>query len=435
MAKEKSFLSRLFHKDGWINLLAGFGKKNTDKTKDTNFEAPTILVEQDLTNLWVGDGLGGKIVSAVADDMTRKWITIPEDDDDKILHELDRLDAEEKFNEALKWMRLYQGALIVIGTKGGGSLDQPMTENVQGITFLKVYPSSRVHIQTQDFVTDQSSPYFGDIEMFRVQSVSGIEIKIHRSRCLIFKGIPVPSDNSSSIDLKMRYWGLSVLNPVWDRLKNFGATEQGIANLMYEVVIGKYKLSNLAELLSENNTEAVYTRMEIINASKSLINAVLLGENEDYTRDTANLTGIPDVLDREMMIISGIVGIPVTRLFGRSPAGQNATGESDLRNYYDMVVAEQKTKLKPPLQALIVLINSYLKATKDPTFEFNSVWEMTEKEKADIEKLHADADNIYITNGVVTPEEVTAKRFPELMDERDDTPVPEEEDEEEGGEG
>lgn len=428
----QTLVSRLFKKDGWMNLLAGFGKKNTDKTKDTIYEPPTILVEAELTNLWVGDGLAAKIVSVVPGDMTRKWIDIPGDKDDDILTELDRLDAEEKFAEALTWARLYQGAIIVIGAEGSGDLETPMPLKIKGISYLKVYPSSRVEIERQDFVTDQNSPFFGDVEVFRIQSITGDTLRIHRTRCLVFKGVPVPADSAANIDLKMRYWGMSMLNQIWDRLKNFGAVEQGIANLMYEVVIGKYKLSNLAELLSEKDgASKVYTRMEIINASKSLINGVLLGENEEYTRDTANTTGVPDIIDRFMMILSGITGIPVTKLFGRSPAGENATGESDARNYYDMVASQQKIKLKPPLQELVNKINGYLGATKDPSIVFNSIWELTEREEAEIYKLNAEGDNIYNLMGAITAEEITVMRFPDLVEGRDSDPIDPEEEEEE----
>ena len=409
----KTFMGRLFRRDGWVNLLAGFGKRYTDKTKDTYFEAPTILQEQELADMWTGDGLGARVVSIPPADMVRRWIEVPADEEEKILQEMQRLNAKQKFSQALSWARLYGGALIVMVTKNGGKLEEPLRKGVTGIEKLMVYSSYEVQLDTTDFVTDENSPYFGEVETYRIQTLQGMVIRIHTSRCLVFKGISAPR-GASNIDIKMKYWGLSVLQQMWDRIKNFGAVEQGIANLMYEVIIGKYKLSNLAQILSEGNTEAVYNRMEIINSSKSLINAVLLDEKEDYTRDTANLTGIPEVIDRFMMIISGISGIPVTRLWGRSPAGENATGESDLRNYYDMVGALQETNLQPPLQKLAILINSYLKATKDPSIKFLPVWTPTEKEQTDMDKTRADMYNVYLTQMVLSPDEVRQMEFPEV---------------------
>lgn len=403
----RTMAARSFKNDGWTNVLSGLGKLNTDKTKHTQIDGHTILLEQDLTSIWIGDGLGSKVVYAVSNDMIKNWITIPDDSEDKILKELKRLNAKEKFNEALNWSRLYQGSIIVMHFKNSGDLEKEVNlKTAKEIEFLKVYPSTRIDITTESFNKDPKSKYFGDVEVFRITTITGETIRVHRSRCLVFKGIPVPA-NANGVDLKMRYWGMSVLQRVWDRIKNFGAIEQGIANLMYELVIGKYKLAGLEEILAGNNTAAVYTRLEIINASKSIINAVLLGENEEYTRDTVNVAGISDILDRFMMLLSAVTEIPVTRLFGRSPAGQNATGESDLRNYYDVVTGQQEVKLERPLQLLVSIINNTVKVSGDVAIEFNSVWEPTPKETADIRKLNAETDKIYIDSGAVTPEEVT----------------------------
>ena len=46
----------------------------------------------------------------------------------------------------------------------------------------------------------------------------------------------------------------------------------------------------------------------------------------------------------------------MTKLFGRSPAGMNATGESDLQNYYDYVDTLRESKLRPILQQLLPVL-------------------------------------------------------------------------------
>jgi len=40
-----------------------------------------------------------------------------------------------------------------------------------------------------------------------------------------------------------------------------------------------------------------------------------------------------------MQLASGAADIPMTRLLGQSPAGMNATGDGDMRNYYDRIEA------------------------------------------------------------------------------------------------
>lgn len=402
--------------DGWINTLAGLGKR-ADKIRRSSFSDTGVLTDEQLTNLWTGEGLGKKIVAAIADDMTRNWITIGGDPSKKILKELDRLDAQSTFNLAIKWARLYRGSLILVGAEDGRELTKALGENIKTISWLKVYPAPRVKISQENIIIDPKSEYFEDVEMFPIQRMDGTEFKAHRTRCILFKGEPVPHTGSSSISFDQRYWGLSILNSIWSRLQNYSSIEQGIANLMLEVNIGKFKLSNLAEMISENNSDALYNRMETINASKSILNAVLIGDTEDYMRDSANLTGIPETLDRFMMNLSAVCEIPVTRLFGRSPAGQNSTGESDLRNYYDKVQASQNNQLLKPLQDLVMLINKYLKVdtneedAQELTVEFNSVWEPTQEELVDMRKKQSETDKVYLDSGALDPDEIRTMRF------------------------
>lgn len=403
----------LFNLDGWKNIIAGLGKRFTDKTRHTQIGDYEMLIDENLTALWLGEGLGKKIVSSVADDMTRNWIEIQNDEKDEIQKELTRIEAETKVNEALKWMRLYRGSLIIVGVNDGRELDQPLGTTFDKIEWLKVYAAPRVKIDQTHIVTDPESPYFEDVEIFPVQKLNGDIMNVHHSRCIVFKGDPTPNTHGQEIDFQNLYWGTSILQSIWERLKNLGAVEQGIANLMMEVIIGKYKLSGLADILAANNVEAVYNRMEIINSSKSVINGVLLGENEDYVRDSANLSGIPDTMDRFMIMVSAVSEIPVTRLFGRSPAGENATGDADLRTYYDMVQSKQKTTLMPPLQLLVNMINKYTETAKegDAVIEFNPVWVPTQKEMIEMRDKQSQTDERYVNMGVLDAEEIRTSRF------------------------
>jgi phage-related protein (TIGR01555 family) len=404
----------LFKGDGWRNVFAGLSG-SSDKTQQTYFGDFVILDDAELSRIWLGEGLSKKIVSAPADDMTKNWIDITGDDDGKIEAELNRLNAQSKINEALKWMRLYRGAVVVMGIKDGGELTDPINLNRLagkngGIQWLKVFSASRVLNTQLDIVTDPNSPYFEDLDTIKLQKLSGGMLEVHRSRCLVFKGEPVPDTNVTGLNFNYQYWGTSALQAAFEAIRNFGSVSQSVANLMLEFVIGKYTISNLAELLAENNTAALYTRMEIINKSKSIINGVMMAENEKYERDTANVSGIDAIIDRFMMMLSAVVEIPVTRLFGRSPAGENATGESDLRNYYDFVTARQESQLRDPLQYLVMLVGLSL-GMKEAFISFNSVWEPTLEELIEMRKKQAETDQIYIQNAVVTPDEIRESRF------------------------
>jgi hypothetical protein len=402
--------------DGWRNLFSGIGKKGADKTEDNSFSKYSLFDDQTLSYIYDGDGLGTRIINRIPDDMTRTGWEIDNDKDGKIKEEQDRLKLGQILNQALKYARLYRGCIVVIITETG-SLEIPLSSAIQKIVGLKVFSAARIQLFSSDFISDPNSPFFEDVEWFHVLLRDGSEQIIHRSRCIVFKG-EMTSDYGD-LDLQYKYWGFSIIQKIWNQLSNYGVSEKGVANLMQEFAIGKYTLANLAQILARNTPEAyeqIYNRIESIHYSKSIINAVLLDEKENYTRDSVNVTGLPELIDRAMMNLSAVCGIPVTLLFGRSPAGMNATGESDIRDYYDGVDVKRNNILLPEIQKITNIIGGYVypSTTEKYTITFNSLWEPTRKEQAEIDNLEANTYEKWIVNMVLDPEEVRAKIFPEL---------------------
>ena len=85
-----------------------------------------------------------------------------------------------------------------------------------------------------------------------------------------------------------------------------------------------------------------------------------------------------------MMDISGACEIPVTKLFGRSPAGMNATGESDLSNYYEMIARRQESILRPIYDKLfpILFLSVCGFIPDDLDYDFNPLRIPSEEEKS-----------------------------------------------------
>lgn len=425
--------------DGWANAMAGLSGLQ-DKRKMTEYGSFHLVPDQELECIYFGDGLGARIVDMLPDDMTKEWIELSaegsteegggEDDvDDKtkadievVKAEMERLDVENKFNEALKWARLYGGSIIVVGALDGQTLDQPLNiKRISDIDYLRVVDRSDIYLASSIFQMDPMKPGFGSPIVLRVIFYVGtrtIYQDVHVSRCILFKGRRVPAGATLELNAWERFWGLSEIQMCYERLRDYGGMMESVVNVIYEFVIGKYKIANLANLLASGQESQITTRMEIINMTKSVIHAVLLGEGEDYTRDSVSLAGIGDILDRGMMNLSAVTGYPVTKLFGRSAAGMNSTGEGDMTNYYDMVAAKQKTKLKPGLRELIKIICAWKKIQTPLTVNFNPLRQATEAELATIAKDKAQAEfytaqkyGIYIDKAVLTPDTVFEMEF------------------------
>jgi len=92
--------------------------------------------------------------------------------------------------------------------------------------------------------------------------------------------------------------------------------------------------------------------------------------------------------------LAGSIGTPLTRLFGQSPVGLNATGEGEMKQYHEKVKQRQERKLRNPLHRLLAVMSmsSLGKPLPDDfQFQFRNLQEMSEAEKADIAQKNTDA--------------------------------------------
>lgn len=399
--------------DGWLNLYTGIGTSR-DKTIHTTFSSYEYLDDTMLSDLLVGDGFAQKISKAPANDMTREWVTVNNDDENEILNKLKDLKSEKLFNLAIRWKRHFGGSIIIMGINDGRELHEPVdTNNIKSVDYLRVYDRTNISLTTINFMAEPNDPHYGEPEFYTVTPKYSAPYNVHWTRCLVFKGEPVPNNRNAGT---FWYWGMSVLQPIWDQIKDLGGAERNISKLLYEFVIGKYKIKGLSKLMAENKWEQVKKMIDIIDLGKSSIQALLLdADGDDFSRDSANVSGLDKIVDRFMMFLSGVADIPVTKLFGRSAAGENATGEGDEKNYYADIRSQQKNDLIPEIQILVDYINISKefkgKQVEDPTVEANPLFQETQEQIMSNRKTQAEIDNIYITQGVLFGEEVRESRF------------------------
>lgn len=408
--------------DGWYNLISGLG---TDKDQTIYTAcAPTKLSQQECEDLWLGDDMADRIVTALPGDALREGVQIGigsiEDADlrtqaiDKITASVDDLGFEVKLQKALEYERAYGGSAIYVGAVDGRPPDQPLdTTSLRAIKHLTVF--ERRSLNAVAFNDDPMEPNYGKPTLFDVVSWSGVGTgqKVHASRLLLFPGRRVTDRNPT----ENNGWGESILSLVYDVLRMFNSAWMGAGYTLKDFSVAIMKIKGLASILAANNPSVVATRAQAIELSRSIAKTILLDSEEDYERKTTTLAGLSDVLDRFNTRLSAAAGMPMTRLFGISAAGLNATGEGDARNWYDSVADYQTKKVLPPYERflkLLFLSKAGPTAGIEPenwSVKFPPLWQPTEKEQAERRKLVADTDQIYFDMGVVTSEEVRSSRF------------------------
>lgn len=421
------------HKDGWLNLFTGLGTR-ADKTKSTRAVPTGFLADAEKEIIYADDGLGARIVDLLPEDMMKQgWHYVFENEKEgfdnysKIYnHVFKEIRANYKIAQALKWARLYGGALILLGVYDGESLDQPLNLNkIKNFENLKIIPRNNVMYGTMEFQMNPELPHYGQVEYYPVTFYTGRQYqmqRVHYSRVIEIKGIEIPSSEASLIPMEFRYWGLSVFQRIQDRLKELGSSFSSLANLLNELTIGKYKYKDLAQIMaSDEGGELVQKRLQAMDLMKSVFHSVLLDTDESFERDTLSFSGVSDVMYQFMMMTSAATGYPMTKLFGISPGGLNSTGEADMYQYYDMVKAKQETELMPIIERLVKIISEWQKIP-EPEIVFNPLEQMTEKEQAELEAKKADSEykkmqtyQGYIDMGIMSPEIVEELEFGDTL--------------------
>lgn len=403
-------------KDGLENLMANLGT-NQDKRSHSRFVNNKQLSldgnQEELNAMYRTDWLAGKIVDIVPDDMTREWREFTGDIDptivEKLVDEEDRLQLSHSFNLAHKWARLYGTAFIVISADDGQAPDQPLDINrlkKGGLRHIKVVDRHRVNNAEVVPVADPMNVNFGMPEFYRFNETS---VRIHASRVIRFDGITLPYDEFR----RNNYYSDSVLSRLYDAITNFNTTANAAASMVYETNVDIMKIKGLMGYLQTPEGESLLRkRFALASSMKSFNNMLLLDSEEEYTNKTNTFSGLDALLDRFSLFLSSSSDIPATRLLGMSSSGLMATGEGDLKNYYDMIRSSQMREYKPKLDLFDRLIAKSLGLGEelDLNYEFKSLFQMTPKETADLQLTNAQRDQVYLDRGVVT-EEIVAKEL------------------------
>jgi phage-related protein (TIGR01555 family) len=425
------------HEDGWENAIIGLGGA-ADKRKFTHAKASPLLSDTELENIYMDDGLSARIVDLVPDDMFRKgwefeFDDVESEDEKKVLAQVyidafDALNVKSQLNYGHKWARLYGGSLAIIGAVDGRGFDKEIVpKSIKEWDEIRIVDRSDLDFSLIKFQMDPLRPRYLKPEFYTIQFETGDgEMKdtlVHWSRVIELHGKAIPQGESSRLDRERRYWGLSYLQAPYELLKTIGGVFGSLGNLLHEFSVGKYKLKDLVDILTAPDGEkAVQKRIEAMDLMQSAFHSIFLDVGEDFVRESVSFAGVSDVVYQFFMILSAEVGVPISRLFGVTPAGLNSTGEGDMQNYQDVVEAAQETQLAPGLRYLVHLI-AEKEGKPEPNIIFNPLKQMTEKEVEELDeikekKLLAKAQRYqaFVDMGVMEAYQVEAIEFGDSLE-------------------
>lgn len=396
-----------YTKDTLVSLVNGMGKVGSDKAASTEYELVSYTDLQ-LAVMYKSTWLARKIVNVPAFDSFRRWRNWQADEADIGLIEAEekRLNIQAKAMRALILARLFGGSALYIGT-GDRDPSKPLDVEKVGLGGLRsVTILRKSQLSPGDIDTDPESDYYDKPSMYTLTTSNSLGVNIHPSRLVIFSGDTNP-DEELMPNISGRGWGDPVLVATMQAIKNADATAANVASLVFEAKVDVVKVPDLMSSLADPEyRNRLLERFQLANVAKGVNGMLLLDNEEEYEQKSASFATLPDVLDRFLQMVAGAADIPLTRLLGQSPAGMNATGEGDLRNYYDRIQAIQNTELSPAMIKLteVIIRSATGDRNEDIHYIWAPLWQLSDTERATLGKTTADTIKVLNDTGLYPPD-------------------------------
>lgn len=394
--------------DGFDNFVSKVGLNNANTLSASNYQFNLLTRNRvQLEAAYRGSWIVGQIVSTVAEDMTRSGVDIKtsegEDDIAELKKAISRLQINQSLCEGIGLGRLYGGALGVLQIEGQDletplDLDTIDQDQFRGIVCYDRWMLNPLLEDVIDSGPDMGLPKYYDIVnnpvnyMDGATGTGGEEKRVHHSRVIRFIGIKLPYFQA----ITEMMWGESVLERLWDRLIAFDNATMSSASLIDRANLRTISVDRLREIIATGGEASNHLIEQFsLMATLQVNQGITLLDKEDVFQSTAySFAGLSDMLLQFGQQIAGASGIPLVKLFGQSPAGLSATGESDTRMYYDNILAQQEARMRNAWEMILKIMwrSTFGKpAPDDLEFSFVPLWQMSAMDKANIAKLNAES--------------------------------------------
>lgn len=397
-------------RDGFQNFTARLGLSGDNMLAKSGYTPGNYLSrdQQQLEDMYRTSWLVGRMVNVVAEDMVRGGIDIRARWDvgktDELLRGYRRLGCPGRLSDSIKWGRLYGGALAVLLVDGDDLAEPLDIGSIPQGSFKGLYVLDRWQVTPSSELIGTLGPLLGYPEYYTVANQQAMPgQRIHHSRVLRFVGVELPWRQRQTEN----HWGASVVEQAFDRLLAYDSATQGSANLLYKSFLRVIGVDNLRAILAAGGKAeaALLKQFEMIRQMQSNEGITLLDKNDTFFTTGYTFAGMYDALQAFAEQISGATGIPLIRLLGQSPKGFS-TGESDLRTYYDTISTLQDDDLRPALDVIFAVLSRHLWGADLPdgfAFEFESLMQPSEMDKAQIATADAQAVAALAQAGIVPP--------------------------------
>lgn len=366
-----------------------------------------------------------KMVGIIAEEMTRKWIklkTVGDDDKSERIKQLydalDRFHVRDKFREAAEHDGYFGGGQIYIDVLSPKNVSAWTDDNeLQSKLFIseKKIPKGSLKgfqviepVWTYPGVYNAQNPLSPDFYKPTEWFVMGKTV--HASRMIDFVSRQVPDLLKASYNFR----GLSLIQIAEPYVNNWLRTRDSVSDMIHSFsipVIG----TDMSQVLQGGGAENLLMRLMMFTQCRDNRGAFAKDNNKEQPETVefvnAPLSGLDMLQAQAQEQMASVSSIPLVKLLGITPNGLNASSDGEIRVFYDYIHSLQQSIFKTPLKRVldVIQLSEFGDIDPDIYFEFEPLYEMSAKEKAEIRKIDADADAVYITAGALSANEVREK--------------------------
>lgn len=354
------------------------------------------------------NGLIRACIETVADDLVREFGTATgtEEQVNRLNVELYKFGIQKVLHQVAEYVGYYGGCMVYIDTGvdyAGRQLPLNISDNSKelgkdklvGFTVvdpINVYPAQ--YNSNDPLARDYYKPEFWFVQ----------GRKVHASRMLRFVANEVP------ILLKPVYnfFGIPQAQILWDYVMHFGQCRKATADMATKYSMTVFKTSMADTLFNAGSSSQIDKRINLMARYKNN-NAIIAIDktDEDIVNVSSSLSGLTDIGRQALEFLASINRTPAVKLLGISPSGFNATGESDIRNYYDHIKSQQQKLYRDAMEIIIkcLQLNTFGKIDPEVGFEFAELGQADEQAIATTQKTKADTLAVLLDRDVISAEE------------------------------
>jgi phage-related protein (TIGR01555 family) len=307
-----------------------------------------------LSSTYMEEGIIQVLIDQPVDDAFRGGIKIHSDEIDaedikRLQQTIDEQDILNTYGQALKWARLFGGAGVIINA--GQDMRQPLNlERIKETTPLAFYAADRWELsytpegmnqldQFKEETSEHPYNYYGHV--------------MHKSNVIKLNGKLPPS----LLRGQFGGWGMSEIEKIVRSYNQYLKHQNVTFECLDESKVDVFSINGFnAAIATSNGAQKTAQRIGMAAQLKNFQNALVIDKEDSYEQKTMNFGGLAEILNQIRIGLACDLRMPMTKLFGISPSGLNASGEEEIENYNSMIETEIRSKVKGGLILMLKIL-------------------------------------------------------------------------------